>query len=273
MGKHRGGLILIPVCFLVLRTMVLRPLNRILTVMRRVGEGNLNTRIDSFPTSNEFRVVNETFNHMIGQVQELRIHVRNHELIQEMSMSLVQYFRYMFRSNLTLVPLKDEIKHIRNYMRIQEMRFPGKLSFALTMPDYLQDTGFRTVEDTAEQGLLLNGKPIKLNGVCRHQEFGGIGNAILKDHMEQDMSLIREIGANSVRLAHYQHDDYFYTLCDRHGLLVWAEIPFISISSTIDPENRNAMEQLGFLIKQAYNHTSIYCWGVQNEITTQKRSN
>jgi two-component system sensor histidine kinase YesM len=67
-------------------------------------------------------------------------HVRNHELIQEMSMSLVQYFRYMFRSNLTLVPLKDEIRHIRNYMRIQELRFPGKLSFRLSMPEYLKDT-------------------------------------------------------------------------------------------------------------------------------------
>ncbi len=172
-----GGLILIPICFLVLRKMVLRPLNRILIVMKRIGEGNLSTRIEAFPTSNEFRVVNETFNEMIGQVQELRIHVyeeklskqkaelqhlqlqinphffmnalniiynlahvRNHELIQEMSMSLVQYFRYMFRSNLTLVPLKDEIRHIRNYMRIQELRFPGKLSFRLSMPEYLKDT-------------------------------------------------------------------------------------------------------------------------------------
>ncbi len=129
------------------------------------------------------------------------------------------------------------------------------------------EIGFRTIEATTEQGLLLNGKPIKLNGVCRHQDFGGIGNAITKAHMELDMSLILEVGANSVRLAHYQHDDCFYTLCDRHGLLVWAEIPFISIPSSIDPENRNADDQLERLIKQAYNHPSIYGWGVQNEIT------
>lgn len=127
--------------------------------------------------------------------------------------------------------------------------------------------GFRTVEATTDRGLLLNGKPIKLNGVCRHQDFGGVGNAITKEHMDRDMSLIREIGANSLRLAHYQHDDYFYSLCDRYGLLVWAEIPFISIPSAQDPENRNAAEQLDRLIKQAYNHCSIYCWGVQNEIT------
>ncbi|HZG85572.1 glycoside hydrolase family 2 protein [Paenibacillus sp.] len=129
------------------------------------------------------------------------------------------------------------------------------------------EIGFRTIDVTTDRGLLLNGEPLKLNGVCRHQDFAGAGNAITKAHMERDMALIREVGANSVRLAHYQHDDYFYSLCDRHGLLVWAEIPFISVPSTKDPENRNAVEQLERLVKQAFNHTSIYCWGVQNEIT------
>jgi beta-galactosidase len=129
------------------------------------------------------------------------------------------------------------------------------------------EIGFRTVEVTADKGMLLNGKPVKLNGVCRHQDFGEVGNAITQGHMDTDMAFIREVGANSIRLAHYQHDDYFYSLCDRYGLLVWAEIPYISIPSTKDPESRNAFEQLEKLIKQAYNHTSIYCWGVQNEIT------
>lgn len=129
------------------------------------------------------------------------------------------------------------------------------------------EIGFRTVEVSTDKGLLLNGKPIKLNGVCRHQDFEGVGNAVTKEHMDRDMALIREVGANSIRLAHYQHDDYFYSLCDRYGMLVWAEIPFISRPSTQDPENQNAVEQLKKLIKQAYNHSSIYCWGVQNEIT------
>ncbi|WP_160677200.1 glycoside hydrolase family 2 TIM barrel-domain containing protein [Clostridium sp. C8-1-8] len=129
------------------------------------------------------------------------------------------------------------------------------------------EIGFRTVEITPEKGVFLNGKPIKLNGVSRHQDFAKIGNALTKEHMELDMSIIKEVGANSIRLSHYQHDDYFYTLCDREGMLIWAEIPFISIPTTVDKENRNAKEQLECLIKQAYNHTSIYCWGVQNEIT------
>jgi beta-galactosidase len=127
--------------------------------------------------------------------------------------------------------------------------------------------GFRNIEITSDKGVFLNGKPIKLNGVSRHQDFAGVGNALTKEHMNLDMSLIKEIGANSVRLSHYQHDDYFYSLCDREGMLVWAEIPFISVPTTIDEKNKNAKDQLEKLIKQAYNHSSIYCWGVQNEIT------
>jgi beta-galactosidase len=127
--------------------------------------------------------------------------------------------------------------------------------------------GFRNIEITPDKGVFLNGKPIKLNGVSRHQDFAGVGNALTKEHMDLDMSLIKEIGANTVRLSHYQHDDYFYSLCDREGMLVWAEIPFISVPTTIDEKNQNAKDQLERLIKQAYNHSSIYCWGVQNEIT------
>jgi Beta-galactosidase/beta-glucuronidase len=129
------------------------------------------------------------------------------------------------------------------------------------------DIGFRTVEITPDKGVFLNGKAIKFNGVSRHQDFAGIGNALTKENMDLDMSIIKEIGANTVRLAHYQHNDYFYSLCDREGILVWAEIPFISVPTTSDKENTNAKEQLERLIKQAYNHSSIYCWGVQNEIT------
>ncbi len=129
------------------------------------------------------------------------------------------------------------------------------------------EIGFRTIEITPDKGVFLNGKAIKFNGISRHQDFAGIGNALTKEHMDLDMSIIKEIGANTVRLAHYQHNDYFYSLCDREGLLVWAEIPFISIPTTSDKKNTNAKEQLERLIKQAYNHSSIYCWGVQNEIT------
>lgn len=153
-----------------------------------------------------------------------------------------------------------------------EMPYLYKLEVELTSENRVYDkrtidVGFRTVEVTPDKGVFLNGRAIKLNGVSRHQDFAGVGNALTKEHMELDMSIIKEIGANSIRLSHYQHNDYFYTLCDREGILVWAEIPFISIPTTSDKENKNAKDQLERLIKQAYNHSSIYCWGVQNEIT------
>lgn len=146
------------------------------------------------------------------------------------------------------------------------------LEFELFSDDQLCDKrtieiGFRTVEIDPDKGVYLNGKAIKLNGVARHQDFAGVGNALTKEHMELDMSIIKEVGANSIRLSHYQHDDYFYSLCDREGILVWTEIPFISAPTTSDKTNQNAKDQLERLIKQEYNHSSIYCWGIQNEIT------
>ncbi len=88
--------------------------------------------------------------------------------------------------------------------------------------------GFRTYKVDPKKGFYLNGKLYPLRGVCRHQDRPHIGNALTKAEHDEDMALIKEIGANTLRLAHYQHDDYFYELCDRAGLVVWAEIPYIS---------------------------------------------
>lgn len=127
------------------------------------------------------------------------------------------------------------------------------------------ETAFREIEIDADKGLFLNGRHLKIKGVSRHQDRENLGNAVtLKEHME-DIRLIKEIGANSVRLAHYQQSDDFYTLCDREGLLVWAEVPVISRFSKKRQEN--AKSQLTELIMQAYNHPSIFCWGIANEIT------
>ena len=126
-------------------------------------------------------------------------------------------------------------------------------------------TGFRTVTFDAEKGCFLNGKHIKLKGVSRHQDRLGKGNALSYSDHKEDVGLILEAGANSVRLAHYQQDEKFYDLCDESGLLVWAEVPVISRFSPAKQEN--AKSQLTELITQNYNHPSIFCWGVQNEIT------
>ena len=130
--------------------------------------------------------------------------------------------------------------------------------------------GFREVRFDANEGCFLNGKHIKLKGVSRHQDREGLGNALtIKEHRE-DLELIREVGANSIRLAHYQQAEEFYSLCDEMGFLVWAEVPIISRFSKKKQEN--ALSQLEELIKQNMNHPSIFCWGIENEITIQGAS-
>ncbi len=125
--------------------------------------------------------------------------------------------------------------------------------------------GCRTFRIDPENGFILNGKEYPLRGVSRHQDRWGIGNALLPEHHEEDMDLICELGATTIRLAHYQHDQYFYDLCDERGMVVWAEIPYIS---THMPKGReNTISQMKELIVQNYNHPSIVVWGLSNEIT------
>lgn len=125
--------------------------------------------------------------------------------------------------------------------------------------------GIRTISVDPDKGFFLNGESYPLRGVSRHQDWKGIGNAISYEQMEQDMELIREVGANTIRLAHYQHNQYFYDLCDKYGMVVWAEIPYISAHM---PEGReNTFFQMKELIVQNYNHPCIVTWGLSNEIT------
>lgn len=126
--------------------------------------------------------------------------------------------------------------------------------------------GLRYFSVDPEEGFFLNGKHTPLNGVSRHQDRKDMGWAITRKEHEEDMELIKEVGATSIRLAHYQHDQYFYDLCDREGMAVWAEIPFISIMSKTELEGINPKQQMVELVRQNFNHPSIFFWGVQNEI-------
>ena len=116
-----------------------------------------------------------------------------------------------------------------------------------------------------KKGFFLNGRSYPLHGVSRHQDRKGLGNAISREMHDEDMALIRELGANTIRLAHYQHDQYFYDLCDEYGMVVWAEIPYIS--EHLPNGRQNTIDQMEELIYQNYNHPCIVCWGVSNEIT------
>ena len=125
--------------------------------------------------------------------------------------------------------------------------------------------GCRSIAFDPEKGFFLNGRPYPLHGVSRHQDRQGLGNALMKAEHEEDMALIREMDANAIRLAHYQHDQYFYDLCDEYGMVVWAEIPYIT--KHMQEGRENTLSQMRELVVQNYNHPSIVCWGLSNEIT------
>ena len=125
--------------------------------------------------------------------------------------------------------------------------------------------GCRTFKIDPKEGFFLNGEKYPLRGVSRHQDRWGIGNALLPEHHKEDMDLICEVGATTIRLAHYQHDQYFYDLCDERGMVIWAEIPYISQHMATGREN--TISQMKELVTQNYNHASIFVWGLSNEIT------
>ncbi len=129
--------------------------------------------------------------------------------------------------------------------------------------------GVRTFRMDPKEGFFLNGRRYPLHGVSRHQDRKGLGNALSRAHHDEDLALIREIGANTIRLAHYQHDQYFYDLCDQYGMIVWAEIPYIS--EHLPNGRENTISQMQELVTQNYNHPCIVTWGLSNEITISTR--
>lgn len=127
--------------------------------------------------------------------------------------------------------------------------------------------GIRTFSVDPEKGFFLNGQPYPLHGVSRHQDRENMGWAITEKEHREDMELIAEVGANTIRLAHYQHSQIFYDLCDEYGMIIWAEIPFISSFMPGEAAKENTVSQMKELVIQNYNHPSIVCWGISNEIT------
>lgn len=127
-----------------------------------------------------------------------------------------------------------------------------------------QPLGVRKVELISGSGVFLNGKKYPMFGVTRHQDREGFGSALSFEQHKEDMMLIKEMGATTIRLAHYQQSSDMYSLADSMGFLTWAEIPFVNRVSYY--ENDNAKQQMTELVKQNFNHPSIYIWGVHNEV-------
>lgn len=142
------------------------------------------------------------------------------------------------------------------------------------LDEVVQPLGLRWFRIDPDRGFFLNGEHLPLHGVCRHQDREGIGNALRREHHEEDAALMVEMGVNAVRLAHYPQAEYFYELMDSLGIIVWAEIPFVGPGGYADegfvdlPAFReNGKEQLRELICQHGNHPSICLWGIFNELS------
>lgn len=129
-----------------------------------------------------------------------------------------------------------------------------------------QPLGLRHFELKAADGMYLNGKKVPMYGVCRHQDWWQLGSALTDKEHDADLAIIKEIGATTIRFAHYQQAERIYAKCDSIGFMIWAEIPFVNRVST--QEGDNAKQQMTELIRQNYNHPSIYTWGLHNEVYT-----
>lgn len=130
--------------------------------------------------------------------------------------------------------------------------------------EMVQPLGLRNYEIVAGKGFFLNGKKYPMYGVTRHQDWWGLGSALKNEHHDFDLETIMDLGATTVRFAHYQQSDYLYSRCDSLGLIIWAEIPFVN--RVTGQEAENCRNQLREMIRQSFNHPSIYVWGLHNEV-------
>jgi beta-galactosidase len=138
------------------------------------------------------------------------------------------------------------------------------LNGSQVLDEVSQPLGIRKFEMKPGKGFFLNDEPYRLLGVCRHQDKQDEGNALSNEQHVADLKDIQEMGATSIRFAHYQQSEYLYSKCDSMGFVIWAEIPFVNAVS--GKEAANAQYQLRELIRQNYNHPSIYVWGLHNEV-------
>ncbi|MDL2309940.1 beta-galactosidase [Parabacteroides sp. OttesenSCG-928-B22] len=130
--------------------------------------------------------------------------------------------------------------------------------------EVVEPLGLRHYEARAGEGFFLNGEKYPMYGVCRHQDWWGLGSALQNEHHDADLATIMDLGATTVRFAHYQQSKYLYSRCDTLGLIIWAEIPFVN--RVTGQEAENARNQLREMIRQNFNHPSIYVWGLHNEV-------
>ena len=149
------------------------------------------------------------------------------------------------------------------YTVYAEVRVGGTVTDVVSVP-----LGFRYYSVDAAQGFSLNGQYLDLHGVNRHQDRLNMGWAITNTQHDEDIALIKELGANVVRLSHYEHAEHFHDMADRTGIALWAEIPLVNEITNSTAFTNNARQQMTELIRQNYNHPAILFWGIGNEQRT-----
>ncbi len=179
------------------------------------------------------------------------------------AITLIPHFTapYFFQLTVPQPHLWNGRKDPYLYRAVVELRSGEQLVDVVEQP-----LGLRFYSVDPEKGFFLNGQPYHLHGVNRHQDMMDKGWAITEADMERDIALLKEIGATVVRCAHYQHRDYFYSLCDRAGILVWAEIPQVDVIHDTPEFENTSRGQLLDLIRQNINHPAIFVWSLGNEI-------
>ena len=210
-----------------------------------VMEGNdAKTTVEVFVTNHE---EGQTVRYTLinGEGKELNVH---ETAAKKLSFRIKNAHRWHGRKDPYLYTMKAELVENGEVIDTVSTRF-----------------GCRSFEIHPENGFILNGEEYPLRGVSRHQDRWTFGNALLPEHHIEDMDLICEVGCTTIRLAHYQHDQFFYDLCDERGLVIWAEIPYIS--NHMPTARENTISQMKELIVQNYNHPSIVVWGLSNEIS------
>ncbi len=186
-------------------------------------------------------------------------------------------------SRVSIPPMRpvsvERILHLEHPRLWQGMKDPYLYKVLLTvrstqglaLDQVAQPFGLRSLKFDSDKGFFLNGEHLFLKGASMHQDRPGKGWAISQADQAQDFELLRDMGGNAVRLAHYQHDQYSYELADALGFVVWAELPLVSQvsfdgSSPSKGLAANARQHLIELIRQNYNHPSIAVWSIANEI-------
>ena len=130
-----------------------------------------------------------------------------------------------------------------------------------------QPLGFRWFSVDPNNGFFLNGRSYDLHGVDMHQDWLNYGWALTNGQRDVNFMFLKELGVTGMRLSHYEHHDYTYQLADQNGIVLWSEIPLVNGVTETTAFYNNAKQQLRELIRQRYNHPSVVCWGMYNELT------